>query len=139
MNSDKNFEQQKVQITFEYYKQQREEANQLARERASLSLQLLVIAGALSTVLLQLQLSLLKFGLSIAIVVLGVIGLVLVRNYERSIMTHMNRARAARQSIGFLEEFAATSKDFGTLHTFYYAMHIFVIAVGILFTISIFM
>ena len=43
----------KTQLVFDYYKQQREEFMNLSRERTSLSLQFLVILGALSLVFNQ--------------------------------------------------------------------------------------
>jgi DMSO/TMAO reductase YedYZ heme-binding membrane subunit len=54
-----------------------------------------------------------RLGISAAIMVVGCIGLVLNINIEGLRVLHMERARAARRAIGFLEEFINVSKRTG--------------------------
>ena len=96
----------KTQIVFDYYKHQREEFMNLSRERSSLSLQFLVILGALSLVFNQASSVLLKLGVAAVLVLLGSLGLFTNGSIEKELQLHVVRARAGRKSLGFLEEFA---------------------------------
>ncbi len=95
----------RVKMTFDYYKQEREEFANLSRERTSLSLQLLVILGALSYAFFQAGSIVVKWGISGVVVTLGLIGLVTNMSLESEMRIHVARARAARKSITFLREF----------------------------------
>jgi len=97
----------KTQLVFDYYKQQREEFMSLSRERSSLSLQFLVLLGALSLVFNQASSDVLKLGIAAVLLLLGSLGLVINLSMERELQMHVVRARAARKSLGFIEQFAA--------------------------------
>ena len=101
----------KARMIFDYYKQEREEFANLSRERTSLSLQFLVILGALSYAFFQSGSAILKSGISGVIVVLGVLGLMTNVSLEKEMRMHVARARAARRSLGILEEFVAARPD----------------------------
>jgi hypothetical protein len=92
-------------MVFDFYKQEREEFANLSRERTSLSLQFLVILGALSYAFFQSGSDILKSGISAGIVVLGLLGLMTNVSLEREMRMHVARARAARTHLGFLEQF----------------------------------
>jgi len=133
----------KTQLVFDYYKQQREEFMNLSRERSSLSLQFLVILGALSLVFNQSASDLLKLGVAAVLVVLGSLGLVINLSIERELNLHVVRARAARKSLGFLEEFAAAppigpSARHGIRQDkLYFAFMILIVIVGIVFALTV--
>jgi hypothetical protein len=95
----------KAQMIFDYYKQEREEFANLSRERTSLSLQLLVILGALSYAFFQSSSIVLKSGISAVVLILGLIGLFTNVSLEKEMRLHVARARAARKGLRFLEEF----------------------------------
>ena len=132
-----------TQLVFDYYKQQREEFMNLARERSSLSLQILVILGALSLVFNQSASDPLKLGVAAVLVVLGSLGLVINLSIERELNMYVVRARAARRSLGFLEEFAAAPPiEPSTRHgirqdKFYFAFMGLIVIVGIVFALTV--
>ena len=95
----------KLRMIFDFYKQEREEFANLSRERTSLSLQFLVILGALSYAFFQSGSDILKSGISGVIVILGLLGLMTNVSLEKEMRMHVARARAARRALGFLEEF----------------------------------
>jgi hypothetical protein len=95
----------KARMIFDYYRQEREEFSNLSRERTSLSLQLLVILGALSYAFFQSGSVVLKSGISAAVVILGLIGFLANLSLEREMGMHVVRARAARTRLDFLQEF----------------------------------
>ena len=95
----------RAKMTFDYYKQEREEFANLSRERTSLSLQLLVILSALSYAFFQAGSIVVKSGISGVVVMLGLIGLVTNMSLESEMRIHVARARAARKSISFLQDF----------------------------------
>lgn len=127
----------KAQITFEYYKQQREEFISLRDQRASLSLQFLIILGALVAAFFQTNVEMLKLIISALIVILGIIGLFLLYNMEISMNSYVARARAARKSLHFLEKFASSAKNFGNPSLVYGAIYLIVIIVGIIFALTV--
>ncbi len=89
----------KTQLVFDYYKQQREEFMNLTRERSALSLQFLVLLGALSLVFNQASSNLLKLGIAAVLLLLGSSGLVINLSMERELQMHAVRARAARNPL----------------------------------------
>jgi hypothetical protein len=101
----------KLRMVFDFYKQEREEFASLSRERTSLSLQFLVILGALSYAFFQSGSIILKAGISGVIVILGLLGLMTSVSLEREMRMHVARARAARRDLGFLEEFVDAKPD----------------------------
>jgi hypothetical protein len=102
----------KTKMTFDFYKQEREEFANLSRERTALSLQLLVILGALSYAFFQAGSTVVKWGISGVVVILGLIGFITNISLESEMRIHVARARAARGSIDFLLEFVeAKPKD----------------------------
>jgi len=133
----------KTQLVFDYYKQQREEFMNLSRERSSLSLQFLVILGALSLVFNQAASDPLKLGVAAVLVVLGSLGLVINVSIERELHMHVVRARAARRSLGFLEEFAAAPPMEPSAHygirqdKLYFAFMILIVIVGIVYALTV--
>ena len=133
----------KTQLVFDYYRQQREEFMNLSRERSSLSLQFLVILGALSLVFNQSTSDLLKLGVAAVLVVLGSLGLVINLSIERELQMHVVRARSARRSLGFLEEFAAapptepSTRDGIRQDKLYFAFMILILLVGIVFALMV--
>lgn len=133
----------KAQMVFDYYKQQREEFMNMSRERSSLSLQFLVILGALGAAFFQANSVLLKFGVTAVMVILGILGLVINISIAREMQMHVERARAARRSLGFLEEFAeaqptASSSWIGIRQDFMYlASMILIIVVGLVFALTV--
>jgi hypothetical protein len=133
----------KAQLVFDYYKQQREEFMNLSRERSSLSLQFLVILGALSLVFNQAASELLKLGVAAVLVVLGSLGLVINVSIEKELHMHVARARAARRSLGFLEEFTAAqaiepSARYGIRQDkLYFAFMILIVLVGAVYALTV--
>jgi hypothetical protein len=133
----------KAQMVFDYYKQQREEFMNLSRERSSLSLQFLVILGALGAAFFQAGSAMLKLGISGVMVILGLLGLVINISIGREIRLHVVRAQAARKSLGFLEEFAdAKSQEPSTWHgirqdNMYAASMILIAMVGLVFALTV--
>lgn len=95
----------KTRIVFDFCKQEREEFGNLSRERTSLSLQFLVILGALGYAFFQSDSVILRCGISGAIVTLGLLGLMTNVSLEREMRIHVARARAARGHLSFLKEF----------------------------------
>ncbi len=63
----------KAQMVFDYYKQQREEFMNLSRERSLLSLQFLVILGALGAAFFQASSVAVKLGIAVVMVILGLL------------------------------------------------------------------
>jgi hypothetical protein len=133
----------KAQMVFDYYKQQREEFLNLSRERSSLSLQFLVILGALGAAFFQASSILLKFGVTAVMVILGLLGLIINISIGREMRMYVERARAARKSLGFLEEFAdvrpsASSSWKGIRQdNMYLASMILIIVVGLVFALTV--
>lgn len=133
----------KTQLVFDYYKQQREEFMNLSRERSSLSLQFLVLLGALSLVFNQSTSDILKLGVAAVLVVLGSLGLVINLSIERELRLHVLRARAARKSLRFLEEFVTAppgepSTGYGIRQDKLYSAFMILIAiVGVAFALTI--
>jgi len=133
----------KARMVFDYYKQEREEFATLSRERTSLSLQFLVVLGALGYAFFQLDSDILKMGISGVIVTLGLLGLLTNISLEREMRVHVARARAARKDLGFLEEF--TQAKPGSLQSskgirqdkLYFASMILVMLVGLVFALTV--
>jgi len=133
----------KTRIVFDYYKQEREEFATLSRERTSLSLQFLVVLGALGYAFFQSSSVILKFGVSGVIVILGLLGLITNISLEREMRVHVARARAARKDLGFLEEFAHAKPE--SLQSskgirqdrLYSATMILVMLVGLVFALTV--
>jgi hypothetical protein len=131
-----------AQLVFDYYKQQREEFMNLSRERSSLSLQFLVILGALSLVFNQATSDLLRGGVGAVLLVLGSLGLIINISIERELRMHVVRARAARNSLGLFEEFAAAqatepSARHGVRQDkLYFAFMILIVTVGMVFVLT---
>jgi hypothetical protein len=131
----------KTQLVFDYYKQQREEFMSLSRERSSLSLQFLVLLGALSLVFNQATSDLLKLGVAAVLLLLGSLGLVINLSMERELQMYVVRARAARKSLGFIEHFAgAQPADYPSRRAIrqdkmYLAFMLLIIIVGIVFAL----
>jgi hypothetical protein len=98
----------KARMVFDFYKQEREEFANLSRERTSLSLQLLVILGALTYAFFRIDSVVVRAGISALVVFLGLIGLFTNVSLEREMRVHVARARAARGSLGFLQAFVDT-------------------------------
>jgi hypothetical protein len=136
MEKHDSFDETKARIIFEYYKQQREEMMSQGRERLSLTLQLLILLGALAAVFLQTNVNSLKLGISAIVVILGVVGLTLYVNIDVGMRAHVERARAARKSLEFLEEFASVGK-FGKTRPYYISIYGLIILVGIVFALSV--
>ncbi len=132
----------KAQMTFDYYKQQREEFMNLARERTLLSLQFLIILGALSAAFFQASSVALKLGITGVMVILGGIGLVINISVEREMRMHVARARAARKSLGFLEEYANVRPGGGSTargirqNKLYNATMALIMVVGVIFALT---
>lgn len=127
-----------MQITYDYYKQQREEMSRLANERSSLTIQLLIIAGALAAIFFQAQGTLSKpllLLIGISVVAIGALGYILNIQIEKSSRSHMLRARAARRALGFLEQFAEQADGWGSVHHYYFFLNILAVLMGILFII----
>ena len=131
----------KTQLVFDYYKQQREEFMSLSRERSSLSLQFLVLLGALSLVFNQATSNALKLGVAAVLVLLGWLGLAINLSMERELQMHVVRARAARKSLAFVEQFAAArptdhpSRRAIRQDKMYLAFMILIMIVGIVFAL----
>jgi len=143
MADNQSLDETKTKLIFEYYKQQRDEMMELGRESMSISFQILALMVTfafgfwqISTASSQ-QLGItaetkffFKFGISAAIIVVGLIGWILNINIEGLRKLHMARARAARKAIGFLEEYSNAGKTTGKTHVFYYFVCIMVTATG---------
>lgn len=133
----------KAQMIFDYYRQQREEFLNLSRERSSLSLQFLVILGALGAAFFQASPILLKLGVTAAMVMLGLLGLTINISIGREMQMYVERARAARKSLGFLEEFAqvrpSASSDWKGIRqdNLYLASMLLIIVVGLVFALTV--
>jgi hypothetical protein len=129
-------------MVFDYYKLEREEFANLSRERTSLSLQFLVILGALSYAFFQSGSDILKSAISAVIVILGLLGLMTNISLEREMRMHVGRARAARRYLGFLEEFVEAKPE--SLQSsrpirqdkLYVAFMILLILVGLVYALS---
>jgi hypothetical protein len=136
---DKDLE---TRIVFDYYKQEREEFMKLSQERTSLSLQFIVILGALSYAFFQSNSDIFKFGISGAVLILGLLGLLTNISLEREMRMHVARARAARRSLGFLQEFVDIKPE--SLRSskgirqdkLYIAIMILVMLVGLVFALT---
>ena len=130
-----------AQLTFDYYKQQREEFMSLSKERSSLSLQFLVLLGALSLVFNQASSEILKLGVAAVLLFLGSLGLVINVSIERELQMYVVRARAARKSLRFIEEFAAAQPlDYPSRRAIrqdkmYLAFMLLIIVVGLVFAL----
>jgi hypothetical protein len=132
----------KTRIIFDYYKREREEFANLSRERTSLSLQFLVILGALSYAFFQSSSVIFKFGISAAVVALGLLGLMTNISLEREMRMHVARARAARRHLDFLQEFVDAKPE--SLQSskgirqdkLYFAIMILVMIVGLVFALT---
>jgi len=133
----------KTRMVFDYYKQEREEFANLSRERTSLSLQFLVVLGALGYAFFQSSSVILKLGISGVIVILGLLGLMTNISLEREMRVHVARARAARKDLGFLEEFADAKPE--SLQSskgirqdkLYFATMFLVMLVGLIFALTV--
>ena len=132
----------KLRMIFDYYKQEREEFATLSRERTSLSLQFLVILGALSYAFFQSDSDILRLGISGVIVSLGLLGLITNVSLEREMRMHVTRARAARKELGFLEEFvnakaeSLQSSNVIRQDKLYFGFMILVIFVGLAYALA---
>ena len=131
----------RAQLVFDYYKQQREEFMSLSRERSALSLQFIVLLGALSLVFNQAASDALKLGVAAVLVFLGWLGLAINLSIERELQMHVVRARAARKSLGFIEPFAtARPSDHPSRRAIrqdkmYLAFMILIMIVGVIFAL----
>ncbi len=133
----------KIKMAFDYYKQQRDEMMELGRESMSVSFQILALMATFAFGFWQISSADLqtlsisaetrhyfKIGISVAIMVVGLIGWILNINIERLRVLHITRSRAARKAIGFLEEFANAGGRTGKTHIFYYFVCIMVLVTG---------
>jgi hypothetical protein len=143
MADNESLDSTKMRMAFDYYKQQRDEMMELGRESMSVSFQVLALMATFvfgfwqisTTDLQKLGISVetrfyFKIGLSVMIMVVGLIGWILNINIERLRTLHMARARSARKAIGFLEEFANAGIRTGKTHIFYYFVCIMVVVAG---------
>ena len=143
MADNESLDSTKMRMAFDYYKQQRDEMMELGRESMSVSFQVLALMATFvfgfwqisTTDLQKLGISVetrfyFKIGLSVMIMVVGLIGWILNINIERLRTLHMARARSARKAIGFLEEFANAGIRTGKTHIFYYFVCIMVVLAG---------
>jgi len=144
--TDKSKTDLEIQITYDYYKQQRDEFINLSRERISITLQFLVLLGALGAAFLQTNFEGLKFGISLLIVLLGVLGFYILKGTQKTMRLHVLRARAARKAVGFLEQFSNVaeseiSKIRGARNdTFYYDLiYLLIIMTGLIFGLTVFL
>jgi hypothetical protein len=133
-----------IEIIYDYYKQQREEFMNLARERSSLTLQYLVLLGALGAAFLQATSNVLKIGISGVIVILGIIGYTILHGIERTMRLHVARAREARKAIGFLEQYANINeselpKVRGVRKDGFYfgSVYILIVVIGVVFALTV--
>jgi hypothetical protein len=129
----------RYQIVFDYYKQQREEYAHLLQERSSVTIQILFILGALVAVFLQSSSSIIKLFISFIIVLLGIVGLLLFLSINKSATAHVRVARAARKSLGFLEEFSLPQDSYGRPYVYYALIYVLIIITGILFMVTTFL
>lgn len=145
MADKETLDDSRLKLTFEYYKQQREELMELGRQSVSITLQLLVLMATFAFGFWQiseadpqaLRISPYErfyFKICIALLVffLGVVGLLLNINLERLRTLHIQRARAARKEIPFLEEYAQVGTVTGKTYIYYYFICSIVIAAGVL-------
>jgi hypothetical protein len=94
------------ELIYDYYKQQREEFMNLSRERVSVTLQFLVLLGALVAAFFQTSTDTLKLGIAGVMMILGIVRFIILRGIEKTMRLHVARARAARKAVGILEQFA---------------------------------
>lgn len=110
------------EIIFRYYEDQWTHVRHHEVQMASAAWQLLIATIALVTAFTQ-SADIVILGLplqriiSFSVIGLGAIGIWLTRGLSDSIRLHINRARNARRSLQFLEEFASSDQqDFPNLH-----------------------
>jgi hypothetical protein len=61
---------------------------------------------------------------------LGLIGFIVTDRMYAATSKHINRARAARTALNFLEEYAKEGQNFPKLHCYYAAFHVLIIVVS---------
>ena len=100
------------QLKFAYYQDQWTHIRHHEQQRSSLTLQLLVISVSLGGAYFAAQHVAPTFArevqvaAALSILLLSVLGVAVVLRTTSAIKTHVSRARAARESLKFLEEFA---------------------------------
>ena len=105
-------------------------------QRSSLTLQLLVLTVTLIGTYVAVNVKviqpvdLIRFGIGLAVVALGVLGFLLVIKTRQTTQQHTKRARLARRALGYLEPFNKPNA-FPKLHYYYAAFYVFIIVVGI--------
>ena len=126
----------KADIVFRYYEDQWEQVRHHENIRSSMTLQILIVVAALIATYLQSNGVFLKCGVSVGIIALGILGLALFIDVRAVTQTHVKRARAARKSLGFLEEFASF-RGFRKLHVYYSLLYVLIMLIGVILLLSV--
>lgn len=134
MNEDKE------DIVFRYYEDQWQQVRHHENMRSSMTFQILAVAGGLIAAFTQSSESFIQIGVSIGIIVLGILGLIIFLKTHVVMQIHVSRAREARKSLCYLEAFAKFRDPklpkFPNLHVYYSFLYVFIIFIGIVFLMS---
>jgi hypothetical protein len=135
------------ELIYRYYEDQWLHVRHHDQQRSTITLQLLILGTTLAGAYFASEKMLPEFSKQIRIIssatisVLAVLGLLLSIKTTKAIQTHIIRARKARESLGFLEQFAKSENaEFPRLHVYYTGFFLVMLASGIaLFCIGIMM
>jgi hypothetical protein len=107
-------------LLFRYYQQQWEQVRHCESQRSSLTLQLLVLAGAAVAAYVNVAASeAIRLALGLLVVIVGVAGYLAVVALEQAANIHIERARKARQQIPVIEQIASGTRGFYPLARYY--------------------
>jgi hypothetical protein len=133
------------ELIYRYYEDQWLQVRHHEEQRSTITLQLLILGTTLAGAYFASEKMLPEFSKQIRVIssatisVLAFLGLLLSIKTTKAIQTHIIRARKARESLGFLEQFAKSENtEFPRLHVYYAGFFLVMLASGIaLFCISI--
>ena len=126
------------ELIFRYYEDQWIHIRHHEQQRSTITLQLLILGTTLAGAYFASEKMLPEFSKQIRIIasttisVLAFLGLFLSIKTTKAVQTHIIRARKARESLGFLEQFAKSEHaEFPRLHVYYAGFFLVMLASGI--------
>lgn len=124
------------ELYLKYYLHQWDQVRHVENMRASITLQLLALAAGSTGGFFYIRESPeLRIALSFVVTLVGCIGYFMTKALEKAADTHMDRARALRQSLGPLNTVATALKGFYPLSKYFKLVHAIVIMFGVALTV----
>jgi hypothetical protein len=139
--SSGNDERVKWDLAFKYYQEQWIHVRHHESLRSALTFQILgaaiaIVAGYLKIDRNDGSVLAIRLTLATLLIVLGLLGWTAVTRIERAAEIHIQRARAARKSIGFLEPFASAGSQFPSLRPVYLAFTAMIACLGVCLVVA---